>query len=267
MTQTHRSHAPAATQANPDPTQANPDALVVADLTKTYASEAGDVPVLRGLSMRLRRGEWVALMGPSGSGKSTFLNCCAGLLRPTSGQVTLDGVDMARASDKVLNDLRRTRLGFVFQQYNLVPALTAAQNVSLPAPFGGRRPAREAVDAALDKVGLANRGDHRPAQLSGGEQQRVAIARMLLQSPTVVFADEPTGALDSVSGALVLRQFADLTQAGASVLMVTHDPNVASKAGRVLFLSDGRIVDEMAGQDAATIGARIAQLEQERAAA
>lgn len=242
------------------------DALVVTDLTKTYTSGAGDVPVLRGLSMRLHRGEWVALMGPSGSGKSTFLNCCAGLLRPTSGQVTLDGIDIGTASDRTLTDLRRSRLGFVFQQYNLIPALTAAQNASLPHLFGGRRPPREHVLDALDRVGLKERADHRPTQLSGGEQQRVAIARMLLQGPTVVFADEPTGALDSVSGAAVLRQFADLTQAGASVLMVTHDPNVASKADRVLFLKDGQIVDEMQGQDAATIGARIAQLEQERAA-
>lgn len=244
----------------------SPDVLVVTDLVKTYTSQAGEVPVLRGLSMTVPRGHWVALMGPSGSGKSTFLNCCAGLLRPTSGRVTLDGIDIGAASDAQLTELRRTRLGFVFQQYNLVPALTAAQNVSLPALFGGRRPSRASVDEALGKVGLAQRGDHRPAQLSGGEQQRVAIARMLLQSPSVVFADEPTGALDSVSGAAVLRQFADLTRAGASVLMVTHDPNVASKADRVLFLSDGRIVDEMAGQDAATIGARIAQLEQEKAA-
>lgn len=244
----------------------NPDALAVTDLVKTYSSPAGDVPVLRGLSMRLRRGEWVALMGPSGSGKSTFLNCCAGLLRPTSGGVQLDGLDMGTAPDAVLTDLRRTKLGFVFQQYNLVPALTAAQNASLPHLFGGRRPPREQVLDALDKVGLKARADHRPEQLSGGEQQRVAIARTLLQAPSVVFADEPTGALDSVSGAAVLGQFTALTQAGASVLMVTHDPNVASKADRVLFLKDGQIVDEMVGQDAATIGARIAQLEQERAA-
>ena len=244
----------------------SPHALVVENLTKTYTSGAGDVPVLRGLSMRLRRGEWVALMGPSGSGKSTFLNCCAGLLRPTSGLVTLDGVDVGAASDRVLTDLRRTRLGFVFQQYNLVPALTAAQNASLPHLFGGRRPPREAVVEALGRVGLRERADHRPEQLSGGEQQRVAIARTLLQAPSVVFADEPTGALDSVSGATVLRQFTDLARAGVSVLMVTHDPNVASKADRVLFLSDGQIVEEMAGQDAATIGVRIAELEQERAA-
>ncbi len=247
------------------PTQA--DALTVAHLTKTYSSGAGEVPVLRGLSMQLRRGEWVALMGPSGSGKSTFLNCCAGLLRPTTGSITLDGIDMVTASDRTLTDLRRSQLGFVFQQYNLVPALTAAQNASLPHLFAGKRPARDAVLDALGKVGLRERADHRPTQLSGGEQQRVAIARMLLQAPTVVFADEPTGALDSVSGAAVLRQFDELTDAGASILMVTHDPNVASKADRVLFLSDGVIVDEMTGRDATTIGTRIAQLEQEKAGA
>ena len=244
----------------------SPDALIVTNLTKTYTSAAGDVPVLRGLSLNLRQGEWVALMGPSGSGKSTFLNCCAGLLRPTGGQVTLDGIDIGTASDKTLTNLRRGKLGFVFQQYNLIPALTAAQNASLPHLFGGKKPPRADVLDALGRVGLGERADHRPEQLSGGEQQRVAIARMLLQRPTVVFADEPTGALDSVSGAAVLRQFQDLTEQGASVLMVTHDPNVASKADRVLFLSDGVIVDEMAGRDATTIGARIAQLEQERAA-
>lgn len=244
----------------------SPDALIVTNLTKTYTSAAGDVPVLRGLSLNLRQGEWVALMGPSGSGKSTFLNCCAGLLRPTGGQVTLDGIDIGTASDKTLTNLRRGKLGFVFQQYNLIPALTAAQNASLPHLFGGKKPPRADVLDALGRVGLGERADHRPEQLSGGEQQRVAIARMLLQRPTVVFADEPTGALDSVSGAAVLRQFQDLTEQGASVLMVTHDPNVASKADRVLFLSDGVIVDEMAGRDATTIGARIAQLEQEKAA-
>ena len=134
-------------------------ALVVENLTKTYTSGAGDVPVLRGLSMWLRRGEWVALMGPSGSGKSTFLICCAGLLRPTSGRVTLDGVDIGTASDRVLTDLRRTRLGFVFQQYNLIPALTAAQNASLPHHFGGSRPPREDVLDALCRVGLRERAD------------------------------------------------------------------------------------------------------------
>ncbi len=237
-------------------------ALSVEALTKSYDSRAGALPVLKGISMALPRGRWIALMGPSGSGKSTFLHCCAGLLRPTSGRVVLDDVDLAGASPAQLTAMRRTRVGFVFQAYNLIPALTAAQNVALPGLFGGKRPKRDALVAALDVVGLADRADHRPEELSGGEQQRVAIARTLLQRPAVVFADEPTGALDSVSGATVLKQFSALTDGGASVLMVTHDPNVASKADLVLFLADGLIVDSKAGADAATIAARIAQLEQ-----
>ena len=249
--------APAPTSAAlPRPT------IDVAELVKTYSSAAGDVPVLKGVDLRADAGTWTALMGPSGSGKSTFLYCCAGLIRATSGSVHLDGTDITGAAEKELTDMRRTRVGFVFQQYNLIPALTAAQNVALPSLFDGTKPPRADVVGALESMGLGHRVDHHPEQLSGGEQQRVAIARTLLQKPSVVFADEPTGALESVSGARVLRQFTALTERGACVLMVTHDPVVAARADRVLFLLDGQIVEEKAGAPVEEIAHRIATLEQ-----
>lgn len=231
-------------------------------MVKTYSSTAGDVSVLKGVDLDAPAGSWTALMGPSGSGKSTFLNCCAGLIRPTSGMVSVAGTDIGEASEKTLTELRRDRLGFVFQSYNLIPALTAAQNVALPALFGRRRPPRDEIVRVLEAMGLGHRIDHFPEQLSGGEQQRVAIARTLLQNPKVVFADEPTGALDSVSSARVLAEFSGLAERGACVLMVTHDPMVASKADRVLFLFDGVIVDEAIGAPAPDIAARIANLEE-----
>ena len=237
-------------------------ALVVRNLTKTYTSSAGDVPVLKGLDLDAHPGTWTALMGPSGSGKSTFLNCCAGLIRPTSGTIHLAGTDIVAANEKTLTEMRRDRVGFVFQSYNLIPALTAAQNVALPALFGRRRPPRADVVRVLDAMGLGHRVDQHPENLSGGEPQRVAIARTLLQDPSVIFADEPTGALDSVSSARVLKEFAGLTERGACVMMVTHDPLVASKADRVLFLFDGVIVDEAVGAPASDIATRIANLEQ-----
>ena len=246
----------------PDRPAASQAALEVRDLVKNYTSSAGEVSVLKGIGLTVERGSWTALMGPSGSGKSTFLHCCAGLIRPTSGTITLAGTDIGQASEKTLTAMRRDRVGFVFQSYNLIPALTAAQNVALPALFGRRRPPRADVLRVLDAMGLANRADHHPEQLSGGEQQRVAIARTLLQDPAVVFADEPTGALDSVSSARVLAEFTGLAERGASVMMVTHDPMVASRADRVLFLFDGVIVDEAVGAPASDIAARIAGLEQ-----
>lgn len=245
----------------PDAAASTP-ALQVRGLVKTYTSSAGSVPVLKGLDLDAHPHSWTALMGPSGSGKSTFLNCCAGLIRPTAGEITLVGTDMVRASEKALTEMRRDRVGFVFQSYNLIPALTAAQNVALPALFGRRRPPRADVVRVLEAMGLGHRVDQHPEQLSGGEQQRVAIARTLLQDPAVIFADEPTGALDSVSSARVLKEFGGLTERGACVLMVTHDPMVASRAERVLFLFDGQIVDEAVGAPASDIATRIANLEQ-----
>jgi putative ABC transport system ATP-binding protein len=236
--------------------------LRLEDVSYAYGSRAGSVPVLRGVSLRLRKGEWTAIMGPSGSGKSTLMLCAAGLLRAQEGGVSLAGVDIVNASEKRLAALRRDRVGFVFQDFNLVPALTAEQNVGLPARFGGaRRPRREILDA-LERVGLDGCAASRPEQLSGGQRQRVAIARALVARPGVVFADEPTGSLDARSGGLVLEEMRSLAAQGAAILMVTHDPAVAARADRVLWLRDGRILEEMAGADAERIAGRLARLEE-----
>jgi putative ABC transport system ATP-binding protein len=185
-------------------------------------------------------------MGPSGSGKSTLLHCAAGLDRPTGGSVVLDGQELGKLREKRLTALRRDRIGFVFQGFNLLPALTVRQNVLLPLRLAGKRVPRRAVDAALAQVGLAERANHRPAELSGGQQQRVAIARALITQPAVIFADEPTGALDTRTSREVLRLLAEtVRQARQTVVMVTHDPVAASYADRVLFLADGKLVGEL----------------------
>jgi putative ABC transport system ATP-binding protein len=186
-------------------------------------------------------------MGPSGSGKSTLMHCVAGLDTLTSGQVRVGGIDLTRLDDKHLTLLRRDRIGFVFQAYNLVPTLTALENITLPATLAGRKPDKGWLDTVIGTVGLGDRLAHRPSQLSGGQQQRVAVARALAARPEIVFADEPTGNLDSHASAEILaflRQAA--RELGQTVVMVTHDPVAASYAGRVVFLNDGRIVDELA---------------------
>lgn len=232
-------------------------------ISYAYPSTSRAVTVLRDVSLEVAAGEWVAIMGPSGSGKSTLLMCAAGLLRAATGSIELDGEDLAECSESRLAQMRRGRVGFVFQDFNLVPALTAAQNVGLPGLFGGPpRPKRQVLDA-LRSVGLDGKGNSRPDQLSGGQQQRVAIARALVASPAVVFADEPTGSLDARSGDQVLDLFGVLVEAGSAVLMVTHDPRVAARAARVVWLSDGRIVAEMRGATAAEIATRLASLEAE----
>jgi putative ABC transport system ATP-binding protein len=241
-------------------------ALLVEGLRHEYATRASAVTALRGIDARFARGSWTAVMGPSGSGKTTFLSCAAGLQRPTGGRIVLDGVDVTTASRDTLTKLRRSRVGFVFQSFNLVPALTSEQNVVLPALFDRRRPARPEVDAVLAQVGLADRLRHRPDELSGGQQQRVAIARALFIRPRVVFADEPTGSLDARSGQVVLDEFAALVAHGSAVVMVTHDPRVAARADRVLFLVDGALVDELAGATPDAIAARLATLEEAAAA-
>lgn len=240
---------------------AAPTPLAAQGLSYAYPTRAGDVPVLRDVSVNVAAGEWVAVMGPSGSGKSTLLLCAAGLLRAQTGSVTLEGTDVLTASEKELTALRRDRVGFIFQEFNLVPALSSEQNVGLPARFGGeRRPKRE-VAAVLERVGLGQKLGSRPEQLSGGQRQRVAIARALVSSPAVVFADEPTGSLDARSGEQVLGLVQDLVDQGTAVLMVTHDPRVAARAHRVVWLLDGQLVDEMAGGSAESIAARLASLE------
>lgn len=235
--------------------------LSVRDISFAYPSPAGPVPVLHEVSLTLDTGEWIAVMGPSGSGKSTVLLCAAGLLRVQTGTVVLDGVGVVDASEKRLTALRRDRLGFIFQDFNLVPALTAEQNVGLPARFGGTPRSRVEILEALERVGLRGKTGSRPDQLSGGQRQRVAIARALVARPTVVFADEPTGSLDTRSGDLVLGELQNLVDAGSAVLMVTHDPRVAARADRVIWLRDGRVVEEMLHASAERIAARLAGFE------
>jgi putative ABC transport system ATP-binding protein len=215
-------------------------------LTKVYGAGEAAVTALDDLSVDFDRGRLTAIMGPSGSGKSTLMHCMAALDRPTSGEVVVDGQQIGMLKDKALTRLRRDRLGFVFQAYNLVPTLTARENITLPLDIAGAKVDREWFDSLVDTVGLADRLTHRPNQLSGGQQQRVACARALVSRPAIVFADEPTGNLDSRSSAEILgflRRSVD--EYGQSIVMVTHDPTAASYADRVLFLADGRIVDEM----------------------
>jgi len=223
---------------------------------KTYGSGAAEVTALDGVSAGFAPGSFTAIMGPSGSGKSTLLHCAAGLDRVTTGRVTIDGIDITDLSDHELTLLRRDRVGFVFQAFNLVGALTAAQNVELPLRLARRRPSGDQIRAALAEVGLADRSGHRPAELSGGQQQRVAIARALISRPAVLFADEPTGALDTTSSRAVLELLRGVVDRhGQTVIMVTHDPVAASRADRVMLLADGRLADELVGANATTIAA------------
>jgi putative ABC transport system ATP-binding protein len=215
-------------------------------VSRTYGSGPMGVAALREVSPQFRRGSFTAVMGPSGSGKSTLLHCGAGLDRPTSGSVWIGGADLAGMSQAQLAVLRRDRVGVVFQSFNLVPSLTAEQNVLLPARLGRRRPERTRLQEVFDQVGLTGRERRRPAELSGGQQQRVAIARALLSRPEVIFADEPTGALDRSTGKEVLALLREaVDEHGQTVVMVTHDPEAATWADRVLFLTDGRVVDEL----------------------
>jgi putative ABC transport system ATP-binding protein len=233
------------------------------DVRAVHGSGPRRVTALAGVSVSFERGSFTAVMGPSGSGKSTLLHCAAGLDRPAAGQVVLDGTDLGPLNEDARTRLRRDRAGFVFQEYNLVSSLTAEQNVGLPQRLAGRRPERAAVAAALAAVGLADRSRHRPAELSGGEQQRVAVARALISRPAVVFADEPTGALDSVSSHQVLELLRSLVdRQGSAVVMVTHDPVAAAHADRVLILADGHIVDDLAAVSADLIASRTARAEQ-----
>jgi putative ABC transport system ATP-binding protein len=230
-------------------------------VTKRYGRRGAATTALDRITLGFERGSFTAVMGPSGSGKSTLLHCAAGLDRPTSGSVVLDGTDLTGLSERSLARLRRERIGFVFQSFNLLPELSAADNVALPLRLSGQRPRRAAVTQALDRVGLAGRRRARPGQLSGGQQQRVAIARALIGAPSVVFADEPTGALDSATAAEVLGLLGTaMRAAGATVVMVTHDPVAAGHADRVVFLADGRIVGELRQPTADAIAARMTRL-------
>jgi putative ABC transport system ATP-binding protein len=215
-------------------------------VTKQYGVGDAAVAALDDVSVDLDRGRFTAIMGPSGSGKSTLLHMLAGLDRPTSGEVYLGDTEITSLRDKRLTMLRRDRIGFIFQSFNLLPTMTAAENIVLPMRIAGRRPDPDWVASIVETVGLQGRLGHRPSQLSGGQQQRVAAARALASRPEIVFADEPTGALDSRSGTELLRFLrAAVDELAQTVVMVTHDPTAASYADRVLFLADGHIVDEM----------------------
>ncbi|WSK03799.1 ABC transporter ATP-binding protein [Kitasatospora sp. NBC_01300] len=236
--------------------------LRLEQLHRTYGTGPEAVHALRGVDVDFARGTFTAVMGPSGSGKSTLLQCAAGLDRPDGGRVVLDGADLAALTENRLTVLRREKLGFVFQAFNLVGSLTAEQNVGLPLRLAGRRPDRADVHRALAQVGLGERTGHLPSQLSGGQQQRVAIARALITRPQVLFADEPTGALDSASSRDVLALLRELVDRdGQSTVMVTHDPVAASYADRVLFLADGRLVADLDHPTAPQIAERMTALE------
>ena len=217
------------------------------DLTKTYGKGQAEVRALDGVCLDLHSGQFTAIMGPSGSGKSTLMHCLAALDTPTSGSAFVGEVDLSRLNDRQLTTLRRERIGFVFQAFNLVPTLTARENILLPLSIAGRRPDPGWFDTVVDTIDLRDRLSHRPNEMSGGQQQRVACARALVSRPSIVFADEPTGNLDSVSGAEVLGFLRrSVREFGQTVVMVTHDPVAASYTDRVVFLADGRVVDEMA---------------------
>ena len=215
--------------------------------SKIYGGGDSEVRALDGVTVQFETGKFTAIMGPSGSGKSTLMHCLAGLDSLTSGAVYIGETHLASLNDKQLTELRRTAVGFIFQAYNLVPTLTAEENITLPLLLGGVKGDQVWIDRVIDTVGLRTRLKHRPSELSGGQQQRVAVARALASQPTIIFADEPTGNLDSRTGAEIL-DFMRLAvrELGQTIVMVTHDPNAASYADRVIFLADGKIVDEMA---------------------
>ncbi|CAM5598120.1 ABC transporter ATP-binding protein [Streptomyces xanthochromogenes] len=241
----------------------NDQAVRLEQVSRCYASgSSAAVRALDGITVGFDRTTFTAIMGPSGSGKSTLLQCAAGLDRPDAGRVVVDGVDLGPLGEKALTELRRDRIGFIFQAFNLLGALTAEQNVGLPLRLAGRRPQAAEVRAALTQVGLGERGGHLPSQMSGGQQQRVAIARALIARPKVLFADEPTGALDSSSSRTVLELLRTLVdEQGQTTIMVTHDPVAASYADRVIFLVDGRLTDEMHRPTAQRVAEHMAQLE------
>ena len=246
----------------PTPTRPGAAAARTVDLRKVYGSGDTTLAALDGVSVEFDRGQFTAIMGPSGCGKSTLLHCLAALDDATSGQVFIGDAELTTLNDKQLTLIRRDRIGFVFQAYNLVPTLTAMENITLPMDIAGRKPDAEWLKTVIATLGLADRLDHKPSQLSGGQQQRVACARALTSRPDIIFADEPTGNLDSMASAEVLaflrRSVRDF---GQTVVMVTHDPVAAGYADRVLFLADGRIVDEMADPTAARVLDRMKSLD------
>ncbi|HEY2778109.1 MAG TPA: ABC transporter ATP-binding protein [Gaiellaceae bacterium] len=235
--------------------------VTATDLSRRYGEGEAAVDALRGVSLSVGAGELVAVMGPSGSGKSTLMHLLAALDKPTSGSVTIAGEDVGHLSDRGVTLLRRKHIGFVFQFFNLLPMLSAEENVLLPLSIAGEKPDPQFFKDLMDRVGLTPRKSHRPSELSGGQQQRVAIARALVAQPTVVFADEPTGNLDSRTGSEILELLrASTTDLGQTMVMVTHDAQAAAIADRVLFLADGEIVRELPKSTAAVILATMTEI-------
>ncbi len=229
---------------------------------KVYGKGETAVTALNDVSVDFERGRFNAIMGPSGSGKSTLMHCMAGLDYLTSGQVFIGDTDLSRLSEKQLTTLRRDTIGFVFQAFNLVPTLTAAENITLPMDLAGRKPDKAFVDQVIETVGLSDRTGHRPSELSGGQQQRVAVARALASRPQIIFADEPTGNLDSRAGAEILSFMRTaVDDLGQTIVMVTHDPAAAGYSDRVVFLNDGQISDEMLDPTAEKVLDRMKQLD------
>jgi putative ABC transport system ATP-binding protein len=241
----HVNAVAASAAADGQPAERGP-VVAASDVTRRYGEGETAVDALRGVSLDVSRGELTAVMGPSGSGKSTLMHILAGLDRPTSGEVRIDGTEISKLNDTELTKLRRQHVGFVFQFFNLLPMLSAEENVVLPLRLAGEKPDKAWVDDLLRKTGIADRRTHRPAELSGGQQQRVAIARALVSRPTVVFADEPTGNLDSATSGEILDLVRDSVQSyGQTTVMVTHDARAAAIADRILFLGDGLVVREL----------------------
>jgi putative ABC transport system ATP-binding protein len=244
-------------QVGTDPTPATlsapspPPAARAVEASKVYGKGEAEVRALDGVTVEFATGRFSAIMGPSGSGKSTLMHTLAGLDSVTSGQVFIGDTDLAKLNDRQLTMLRRDQIGFIFQAFNLVPTLTAYENITLPSALAGRKPDRAWVDHVIDTVGLQSRLKHRPSELSGGQQQRVAVARALASQPQIVFADEPTGNLDSRTGAEILSFMRTaVRELGQTIVMVTHDPVAASYADRAVFLADGKVVDELADPSA-----------------
>jgi putative ABC transport system ATP-binding protein len=239
---------------------ANGAVVVARDVARRYGEGDTAVDALRGVSLDVQRGQLTTVMGPSGSGKSTLMHILAGLDKPTDGSVAIDGTEITDLDDTDLTKLRREHIGFIFQFFNLLPMLSAEENITLPLTIAGEKVDREWLEQLIESVGLKDRRTHRPSELSGGQQQRVAIARALISKPTVVFADEPTGNLDSKTGGEILELLRQAVQdRGQTTVMVTHDPRSASIADRILFLADGNIVKELPRSDP---GAVVAAMEE-----
>jgi putative ABC transport system ATP-binding protein len=236
------------------PVKQDGSVVVATDVTRRYGAGATAVDALRGVSLDVHAGQLVAVMGPSGSGKSTLMHLLAGLDKPTGGTVEIAGTEITGLDDRKLTMLRREHIGFVFQFFNLLPMLSAEENVVLPLSIAGEKPDKEWLDGLMEKTGLKDRGSHRPSELSGGQQQRVAIARALVTKPTILFADEPTGNLDAKTGGEILDLLRDSASSyGQTIVMVTHEARAASIADRILFLADGLIVQELTDTTAAHV--------------